>query len=83
MSILEWTKEYCRMSYYPAEPREFSNYRGSIANYGEIICAKFWSPGCGFSPLCETFTDVNKAKAAIETWYKSKVQPGTPTPEEQ
>ena len=74
MESLNWTKEYCRVSFYPANKKySTTDYWGSIENGGKTICAKFWTPDCGFNPVYKIFTDIDEAKTEIEQWYKSKV----------
>lgn len=47
-------------------------YWATVMDYGSFVELHKWFPGCGFSPLEETFKTLEAAKLAGEAWVQQR-----------
>lgn len=60
-----WTKPHHGVTHY-GEP--IDGYWATVIDWEKFAELSKWFPGCGFSPIHETYDTVSEAKAAGELW---------------
>jgi len=51
---------------------DHKKYWSTVCDYGSFVELRKWFPGCGFSPIEETFDTLESAKKAGELWARQR-----------